>query len=52
MWLTPTAATLVVKDEDGRTTHAHMIRSDVPVTLDGVPALANICTAAIGWLYR
>ena len=31
-------ATLVVRDDDGRTTHAHMVRRDVQITLNGEPA--------------
>lgn len=32
-----TRATLLVRDDDGRTTHAHMVRPSVPVTLNGEP---------------
>jgi hypothetical protein len=33
------SATLIVRDDDGRTTHAHMVRPGVQITLDGEPAL-------------
>jgi hypothetical protein len=32
-----TSATLVVRDDDGRTTHAHMVRPNVQITLNGEP---------------
>jgi hypothetical protein len=34
-----TSATLIVRDDDGRTTHAHMVRPGVQITLNGEPAL-------------
>jgi hypothetical protein len=36
-----TRATLIVRDDDGRTTRAHMVRSDVRITLNGEPALLD-----------
>jgi len=35
------SATLIVRDDDGRTTHAHMVRPEVQITLNGAPAILD-----------
>jgi hypothetical protein len=36
-----TSTTLIVRDDDGRTTHAHMVRPEVQITLNGQPAFLD-----------
>ncbi len=36
-----TSTTLIVRDDDGRTTHAHMVRPEVEITLNGERALLD-----------